>query len=97
MSRAIRAVENNEMGWLKAATQFGVPQATLRRRCKNGKNKIVQGSNKGLGRYQTTFNACIEKELIDHVKLLESRLFGLLATDLRRLAYQIAERYNLEF
>lgn len=33
---------------------------------------------------------------IDHVKLLESRFFGLSATDLKKLAFEIAERYGLE-
>lgn len=61
MNRALQAVENNEMGWLKAAEQFGVSQATLRRRSRNGKNKKFRGSTKGLGRFQTIFNEDTER------------------------------------
>ncbi|XP_067123223.1 fibrinogen C domain-containing protein 1-like [Centruroides vittatus] len=38
----------------------------------------------------------MERELVRHVLLLESRLFGLTITDLRRLAYQLAEKYGLK-
>ncbi|KAJ4445068.1 hypothetical protein ANN_06867 [Periplaneta americana] len=81
MQRAIQAVENKEMGRLKAAKQYGVPHATLRRRVSNGKNKILRGTEKGLGRYKCTFDKNLERELVDHIKLLESRMFGLTATE----------------
>lgn len=48
MSDAILAIENKEMGWLKASIRFNVPQATLRRYCQN-KNKIAKGGVKKLG------------------------------------------------
>lgn len=96
MQRAIQAVENKEMGWLKAAKQYGVPQATLRRRVSNGKNKILRGTEKGLGRYKCTFDKNLERELVDHIKLLESRMFGLTAIEVRILAYQLAEMNDIE-
>ncbi|KAF2893032.1 hypothetical protein ILUMI_13144 [Ignelater luminosus] len=48
MERAIAAVNNNELGWLADAKQFGVPQSTLPRGAQN-KNKQIAGSSKGLG------------------------------------------------
>ncbi|KAJ4452233.1 hypothetical protein ANN_03751 [Periplaneta americana] len=69
------------MGWLKAGKQYGVPQATLRRRVSNGKNNILRGTEKGLGRYKCTFDKNLERELVDHIKLLESRMFGLTAIE----------------
>lgn len=95
MQRAIDAVNNNEMGWLRAAHEFGVPQATLRRRARN-KNKFIQGTSKGLGRFKCTFNTDLERELVDHLKTLESRLFGLNTTEVRKLAYQLAEKNSME-
>ncbi|KAJ4449390.1 hypothetical protein ANN_00789 [Periplaneta americana] len=92
MQRAIQAVENKKMGWLKAEKQYGVPQATLRRKVSNGKNKILRGTEKGLGRYKCTFDKNLERELVDHIKLLESRMFGLTAIEVRIFAYQLAER-----
>lgn len=67
MANAIKSVEEKTMGWLKAAKTFGVPQATLRRRVEGGKNKIFKGSKKGLGRFQPTFDADTEKEVLDHI------------------------------
>ena len=95
MMRAIEAVKKKEMGWLKASKIFGVPQATLRRRAEGGKNKLFRGCEKGLGRFQTTFSSETEKELLSHLQLLESRGFGLTPTDVRTLAYQLAEKNGL--
>ncbi|KAJ4437521.1 hypothetical protein ANN_17666 [Periplaneta americana] len=81
MQRAIQAVENKELGWFKAAKQYGVPQATLRRRVSKGKNKMLRGTEKGLGRYKCTVDKNLERELVDHIKLLESRMFGLTAIE----------------
>lgn len=94
MQRAIEAVNAGEMGWQRAAVAHGVPQATLRRRAQ-GKNKFIQGSNKGMGRFHTTFHTDVERELVDHLKLLESRLFGLTANEIRQLAYQLAEKNGI--
>lgn len=96
MANAIKAVEEKTMGWLKAAKTFGVPQATLRRRVEGGKNKIFKGSKKGLGRFQPTFDADTEKEVLDHIKLLESRGFGLTPSDVRKVAFQLAKKNGLE-
>lgn len=49
MKKAIFAVQNKEMGWLKVSKQFNVPQATLRRRFHNT-NKIAKEIVKYLGR-----------------------------------------------
>lgn len=95
MQRAIGAVNNGEAGWLKASKLYGVPQATLRRRAQN-KNLIATGTKKQLGRFQQTFSADLEREIVDHIKLLESRLFGLSSTDLRKLAYDLAHKNGIE-
>ena len=38
----------------------------------------------------------MEKELVQHVLNLESSIFGITATELRRIAYQLAEKYKLQ-
>lgn len=95
MQRAINAVNSGEMGWLRAATTFRVPQATLRRRARD-KNKTILGVTKGLGRFRSTFGEDLERELVSHLKLLESRLFGLNTTEVRQLAYQLAESKGID-
>jgi hypothetical protein len=49
MKKAILAVQNKEMGWLKASKNFNIPQATLRRYFHNT-NTIAKGIVKHLGR-----------------------------------------------
>jgi hypothetical protein len=72
---------------------FAVPRCTLRRRVTN---KNIHESNKGLGRFRATFDATLDYEQVGHLKLLESRLFGLTYTEVRQLAYQLAEKNGIE-
>jgi len=73
---------------------FAVPRCALRRRVTNKKN--IHGSNKGLGRFRATFDETLDCEQVGHLKLLESRLFGLTYTEGRQLAYQLAEKNGIE-
>ncbi|KAI4469575.1 helix-turn-helix psq domain [Holotrichia oblita] len=94
MLNAIDAVKNGEMGWLKASKLFNVPQATLRRSA-NDVNKKAKGCAKVLGRFSSTFNEAEEKELVGHILLLESRLFGLTTKDIEQLAFEFATRNGI--
>ncbi|XP_063923085.1 uncharacterized protein LOC135137388 [Zophobas morio] len=91
MAKAIDAVTKKEMGWLKASKSFGVPATTLRRRIKN-----QMGANKGyLGGRKTTFTPEVEEEILEHIKRLEEMFFGITRRDLRKLAYDVAERNGI--
>ncbi|KAJ8953436.1 hypothetical protein NQ318_023555 [Aromia moschata] len=48
-----------------------------------------------MGRYKCVFSPEQEKELVEYVQDMESRLLGL-TTELRRLAYQLAQRNSLQ-
>lgn len=74
---------------------FVDPRCTFPRRVTN-KNKNIHGSNKGLGRFRATFDETLDCEQVGHLKLLESRLFGLTYTEVRQLAYQLAENNEIE-
>ncbi|KAJ8934809.1 hypothetical protein NQ318_010223 [Aromia moschata] len=81
MQRAIEAVNNGEMGLRKASLNYGVPKSILEdrvKKLKSGSVALKDASVKGLGNFKRTF------ELVEYVKLLESRLFGLTTKDLRR-------------
>lgn len=95
MQNAIDAVSREEMGWLLAAKTFNVPQATLRRRARN-KNKFVNSTSKGLGRFRPALNEEMETDLVQHALRLESCLFGLTCVEMRKLAYQIAEANGMD-
>lgn len=75
MKKAIEAVQK-KMGWLLASKTFGVPQATLRRHVL-GTNKTLESNSKGLGIRKANFPPDVGRQLVDHIKFLESRLFGL--------------------
>lgn len=95
MKNAIEAVKKREMGWLLAARTFGVPQATLRRHALE-KNKTLKPLDKGLGRYRSVFPPEVERQLVEHLKLLETRLFGFTCKEVQELAYQLAEKNGYE-
>lgn len=95
MQEAINAVKAGRMGWLKASKLYNVPQATLRRRA-NDKNKRARGVQKTLGRFATTLDKTTEQDLVAHITLMESRLFGLTPLDVRKLAFSFAEKNNIE-
>lgn len=95
MELAVEAVQSGRMGWLKASKSFNVPHTTLRRRVQ-GKNKRVKGIQKGLGRYDTTFTAEQEQEIVDYLKMIETRMYGLTTTELRKLAFNFAEKNRID-
>lgn len=101
MKSAIKAVETNQMGWLKASKTFNVPFGTLRRRANNrdtGRhcNKIATGFKKGyMGGNRATFSAQQEYELVEHLKNMETRFFGITTIELRKLAFQWAQKNNI--
>ncbi|XP_026814282.1 uncharacterized protein LOC113554578 [Rhopalosiphum maidis] len=93
LQHAIRAYSNNIYGTLNQCQRvYGVPKATIKRHSDN-KNIFVNGQKK-FGT-PTTFNIDMEKELVSHILALDSLFFGYTITDIRKLAYDIAEKYSL--
>lgn len=84
MASAIKHVRQNKMGWLRASKTFNVPQATLRRHFMN----VPQN----MGRFKPTFDSVTEKQFVDHLLDFEQRFFGLTTTDVRKLAFEFANR-----
>lgn len=99
MQLAISEVMSGSMGYYKAAKLFNVPQSTLEDRVRKAKKEnlsIIKASAKGMGNITTVFSKEQEQELVDHILMLESRLFGLTLTDVRKLAYELATKNNLQ-
>lgn len=48
-----------------------------------------------MGRYKSVFTYEMERELVEHIKLLETRLFGFTRKEVLELAYQFAEVNNI--
>lgn len=93
MQKATETVQEKKMVgfWLLASKTFKVPQATLRRHALK-QNKRIPPAAKGLGRFQVTFPLQIERQLVEHIKLLETRMFGLTRTMVQELAFELAEK-----
>ena len=72
--------------------KYGINERTLRRH-RDGKVKEV-GKVK-LGRHECLPKE-FEKELSDHVREMNSRMFGLTAIDVRKLAYSVAEEHGIK-
>jgi len=51
---------------------------------------------KGLGRFLTSLTPEMEEDLVQHLLLLEQRLFGLTRKDVQRLAFQLAEKNDMQ-
>lgn len=72
-----------------AAKEVGFSEATLRKRL-----KMDCGVRK-LGRFNPSFNAQQELEILDHVAYLERMFCGLTITSLRKLAFEYARVNNI--
>ncbi len=94
MEAALNALQTAEMGYKKAAKEFGVPRNTLKRR-HLGKNKNAKGSSKTLGRYTAVISAAIERELVQYILTMEGMMFGITCKHVRGLAFQMAARNNI--
>ena len=90
MLHAIEAATSGTVGVVRVGKLFGVPKSTLHRKLK-GNNKQVHGVCEGMGSLQTALPRNIEPDLVNHIHLTESLLFGLSLDVVRCLAYQLAD------
>lgn len=88
MNEALLKHRNGEIGFNEACRRYNIPKPTLRRHLK-GLNKTTK-----FGR-PNDMTAEMEEELAQHIMNLESSFFGLTITELRKLAYELAEKYQL--
>ncbi|XP_034945045.1 uncharacterized protein [Chelonus insularis] len=98
MKNAIIDVTSGKCGFKKASQVYGVPKSTLEYRIKIYRNEkdLEVAARKGLGRFKSVFSLENEKLIIEYIKLLEQRLFSLSHRDIRSLAYEMADKYNLQ-
>ena len=76
------------MGNLKASKTFGVPRATLERKPKCFDTPLSKVANVPLGR-KPILPPHIEVELVSYIIEMEAKLFDLICTGVRRMAYQL--------
>lgn len=92
LQMAVAAYQNGDYGLNECARVYGVPKATIKRHAdrKNRFSNVV----KSFGR-QATFTEEMEKVLSEHILLFEERFFGYSVKDIRKLAFDIAEKYGV--
>ena len=98
MMGAIKEVLEGNMGYKRASQAFNVPQSTLEDKVKKARQGSLSpelAAQKRLGRYKTVFTEAQETELVDHIMFLEDRLFGITLCDVRKLAFELAERNKM--
>jgi hypothetical protein len=95
MEKAVQTVISGEMGFLRASNQFNVPKSTLERYVNKRKKTDDHIVDKTAGKFKNVFSTEQELELVEYLKTMESRLFGLTQKDLRSLAFELAERNNI--
>jgi len=88
---ALKAV-NNGILLLRASKQFGIPSRTLRR---HRDKKVLESGTAQLGRHRTILPEDAEKEHHDHICYTEKLLHRLTMWDVRRLAFELAEKLGL--
>lgn len=90
LKNAIEAVHQKGVSQKKAATEFGIPRTTLRDRLKA--NDVTEPR---LGR-KCVFSAEQEQQLAEHVVLLSKLFYGITTIELRRLAFDLAEKHEIK-
>lgn len=90
MQQAIDSYEKKIYGFNECCRRFGIPKPTFRRHLKDMIKRPLSSAKK-TGALRTLSND-VEDELVQHLLNLEAVFFGLNITDVRRLAFQIAEQ-----
>lgn len=84
-------VASGEISKRQAMLKFGVPRSTIAKRM-----KTPDVNPENLGRFKRVFSDDYEKELVDYATEMQNRFYGLSINDLRSLAFQLAERNNID-
>lgn len=89
---AVEAIRNG-ISIREASRRFSIPKTCLLRRLKPN---IENVSGPVLGNYTPVFNEENEQLLVDHLLEMQRRFYGLTPLDVRRIAYELAERLEIE-
>ncbi|XP_049879436.1 uncharacterized protein LOC126376220 [Pectinophora gossypiella] len=96
MKLAIQEVLDGKKGYKLASKIFNVPQTTLERKVNEARKNenSVLNVKVSLGPIRTVFSEEEEILLVQYLKEMEGRLFGLTTCELQKLAYELAVRNN---
>jgi hypothetical protein len=89
MQQAVEAVRNETMGKNEACRVYNISKPTLLRHLRKEQN-MLPFAEKKLGR-SSDLPPQIEADLVSHIKSMAEVGFGFTPTDIRKLAFQLAE------
>ena len=90
LARAIDDIRQNKTSLRTAAQQFNVPYITIRR------HMLATVPPGSMGRFKAVFDPKFEEELVQYVIEMQQRFYGLSPKQLRRMAFDLAEKNNLK-
>nr|CAD7265622.1 unnamed protein product [Timema shepardi] len=98
MAKAIDEVIQGNMSYKKASFTYDLPQSTLEDRVKKAKigASVKVAARKGMGNFKCVFTENQERELVQHIKFMEIRLFGLTTKDIVSLNLDHLVSLNLD-
>jgi hypothetical protein len=91
LHHAMELVASGDLSKRQAKLQFGIPRSTMAKRLKQ-----AEARPENLGRFKRVFNEEFERELLGYATEMQNRFYGLTITDLRSLAFELAERNGLD-
>ncbi|KAK9752252.1 CENP-B N-terminal DNA-binding domain [Popillia japonica] len=94
MQSAIKAVIEDNVPLQTASIIYNVPRNTLKRRVL-GKSIFATGGKKILGSIRPVFDQKQEQEIVEHIKEMETRFYGLSKKDVRSLAFNKSKSRKL--
>lgn len=94
-SETINRVREKKMEYLNAADHFNVHRTTLFRLCEKNDVSPEEAAVTNLGR-KIMLGTEVEKHLVAYILAIKTTFCGLTRNDVRRMAYLLAKRNNLE-
>ena len=94
MAKAVSAIREKKMKLMEAARHFEVPKSTLFRLSLQTDVTAKEAASKKLGR-KPILPSDLEKELVRFLLIMEKKFYGLTRNDVRRMAFQLAERNKI--
>ena len=95
MIAAINAVKSKKLGIRDAARHFKVPKSTLHRLSSKPDSLGEIVASTSLGR-NSILPPQLEEELVVYLLQMEKTFYGLTRNDVRKIAFELAERNNIE-
>lgn len=97
MSRAIKEVTDGKLSCFKASKVYNLPLSTLKYKIKKYKDglSVEEATKKQFGKTKLVFTEDQEKELVDCILFMENSLYGVSLADIRRFAYEMADRFHI--